>query len=624
MSNEITTNRNWFVDLLKACWGVLNFTRKAILNIIFIILAVLFFAAMSSKKEQPIVFENNSVLELRLNGTLVEEKAFVDPYGEVLRDAMGDSSDRKEILLTDVMNALDYAAEDPKITMVLLDLQGLSPAGLSKLQEVAIAIKRFKETSEKPVVVYGDYFTQDQYYLAAHADHVFLHPMGSILMTGYNRHRTYYKSALEKLKVTSHIFRVGTFKSAIEPYIRDDMSAAAKEANTQWLSQLWNIYKADVSEQRDLTGDNFDDTLSGFLDKFKTVNGSFANLAKINNWVDNLMTHQEFDAYLKEQLETEEETKISFNKYLSYVGQQLPTLSKDRVGIVVASGTIYDGHAKPGEIGGYSTAALLKRARLDDNVKAIVLRVDSGGGSAFASEIIRNEIEAIKAAGKPIVTSMSSVAASGGYWIAASTDEIWAAPTTITCSIGIFGMFLTFEDSLAELGIFSDGVGTSEMGNINIATKLPNQMSDIIQLSIENGYRQFLQLVANERNMTVEEVDNIAQGRVWSGVTAKEHGLVDKLGYFDDAIAAAAEKANLTDYTISTIKAPAKGFEKIIQEFLGMANIDSSDLLTDVAANQPSGLAKVLKAIIGDATKWVKFNDPKHAYVYCLECEAIN
>lgn len=623
MSSEITTNKNWFFDLIRACWGVLNFTRKAILNIIFIILAVIIFGAISSKKDQPIIFSDNSVLELKLVGDIVEEKAVVDPYAELMNDALGATNTRKELLLTDILNAIDFAANDKKITMLKLDLHGLQNAGLSKLQEVANAIKRFKETSGKPVVAYGDFFTQSQYYLASHADTVILHPMGSIILDGFGRYNTYYKSALEKLNVNSHIFRVGTFKSAIEPYIRDDMSEAAKEANSQWLNELWDMYKADVANQRDLNESHFDEKLSIFYDKFKSVDGDFSDLALTNKWIDMVMTHQEFDAFMKQELNASKVNVITLNKYLDFVDQTFPVLNADKVAIVVASGTIYDGNAKPGEIGGHSTAKLLKDARLDDSVKAIVLRVDSPGGSAFASEIIRNEIEAIKASGKPIVTSMSTLAASGGYWIAASTDKIWASPSTITGSIGIFGMFLTYEETLAKLGVYTDGVGTTELAGLSSARKLPSEMKNIIQLSIENGYRQFLNLVSQERDMTVKEVDKIAQGRVWSGQTAKELGLVDELGYFDDAIKGAAELAGIEDYSVITIQEPVVGFDKIIQEFLGMAKVVLPTPTLQVSDNRPNPFSSLVNKMWNEATGWLKFNDPKHMYIYCIECEAL-
>ena len=621
MPNEISKNKNWFLDIVKACWGVLNFTRKAVLNIIFIILAFLIIGALSfENKEKPIIFADNSVLELKLTGEIVEEKRFVDPYSEILNDAVGGNSDNPEMLLTDILNAIDAAAEDDKVVMLKLNLHGLFNSSMTHLQEVGIALKRFKETSDKPIIAYGDYYTQSQYYLAAHADEIVMNPMGSVMLDGFGRYTMYFKDALEKLKITSHVFRVGTFKSAVEPYTRNDMSEEAKEANKQWLSVLWDHYKNDVGELRQLNDENFDETLAEFLASFKEAGGDFARYAIANNLVDSLMTHQEFDEYLKARLDTSKPKVIALNDYLNFVDQKLPTLSSQKIAIIVANGTIYDGNKKPGEIGGHSTAELLKMAREDDSVKSVVLRVNSPGGSVFASEIIRNEVEAIRAAGKPVVASMSSMAASGGYWISASADEIWASPTTITGSIGIFGMFMTYENALGHIGVNTDGVGTTEIAGFSVTRALPEQLGQIIQLSIEQGYNEFLRLVATKRNMTIEEVDRIAQGRVWSGQTAKEHGLVDELGYLDDAIAAAARLANLEDYTVETIQKPAKGFDKIIQELLGVAQ---TTLGYEPEPQPTSKLKSVIGMVFNQTSQWLEFNDPNHVYIYCLECTAV-
>ena len=398
------------------------------------------------------------------------------------------------------------------------------------------------------------------------------------------------------------------------------MSEEAKAANRQWLSVLWDHYKRDVAELRQLTDENFDETLEAFLTKFKDAGGDFAQYALSNKLIDSVMTHQEFEAHLKAKLETSEPNVIAFNDYLNFVGQQLVIPAQDKVAIVVANGTIYDGIKKPGSVGGHSTAELLKMAREDKSVKSVVLRVNSPGGSVFASEVIRNEVEALKAAGKPVVASMSSMAASGGYWISASADEIWASPTTITGSIGIFGMFMTYENALGHIGINTDGVGTTEYAGFTMTRALPEKLGQIIQLSIEQGYNEFLTLVATERNMTVEEVDRIAQGRVWSGETAKEHGLIDNLGYLEDAIAAAARLAEIEDYSVETIKKPVKGFDKVIQELLGVAKV-TFGYEPEVA--QPSQLKSVISRVFNQTSEWLEFNDPNHAYIYCIECTAV-
>lgn len=616
MEKSLPKNKHWLKDLLSACWGAINFTRKAILNIIFLFIAFAIIAGIAANSETPVIVEDNSVLKLNLVGSIVEQKTFVDPYDEVLRGAMGSEDNSPEVLLNDILEVIKKAENDPKITALLLDLHGLFGSGMSKLQEVGDAITRFKENSGKPVIVYGDYFSQSQYYLASHADKVVLHPMGAIGMDGFGRYRMYYKSALEKLKVNAHIFRVGTFKSAVEPFIRDDMSEQAKLANQEWLGDLWQQYKTTIAANRQVEVSNFDETLDGFLTKFENVKGNFAQFAVQNNWVDELMTRQQFDQYLDDELKAKSKVVTMANYKASLNLQPELTAAPDKVGIVVAQGTIYNGKRNAGEIGGDSTAKLLKQARLDDSVKAVVLRVDSPGGSAFASEIIRNEIEALKAAGKPVIASMSSVAASGGYWISASADEIWASPNTITGSIGIFGMFMTFEKSLSYLGVNTDGVATTEMAGISPTRKLEPQMAQIIQTAIESGYDQFIQLVATERGMSTEAVDNVAQGRVWSGAKAKELGLVDSLGSYSDAIEAAAAKAELADYDVKVITKPLSPMDQLMMDLFAAYAPEPS-------YSNDQSLLKVLVQIGQELSKWTEFNDPAGAYIYCLECDAL-
>lgn len=616
MEKSLPKNKHWLKDLLSACWGVINFTRKAILNIIFLVLAFIIIAGIAANSEAPGVIEDNSILKLNLSGSIVEQKTFVDPYNEVLMGAMGNNNQAPETVLSDVLKVIKKAETDNRISALLLDLHGLSGGGMSKLQEIGEAITAFKANSNKPVIAYGDYYSQTQYYLASHADNVVLHPMGAISMDGFGRYRMYYKSALEKLKVNAHIFRVGTFKSAVEPYIRDDMSEPAKEANQQWLGDLWQQYKTTIATNREVEGTNFDETLTGFLAKFKEVDGNFAQFALQNNWVDQLMTRQQFDQYLDDELKIKSNVVTMASYKASMSLQPDLSASPDKVGIVIAQGTIYNGKRNAGEIGGDSTAKLLKQARLDKSVKAVVLRVDSPGGSAFASEIIRNEIEALKKAGKPVIASMSSLAASGGYWISASADEIWASPSTITGSIGIFGMFMTFEDSLSYLGINTDGVATTEMAGISATRKLDPQMAQVIQTAIESGYDQFLNLVATERNMSVADVDKIAQGRVWSGAKAKELGLVDNLGSYSDAIDAAAAKAELAAYGVKVITKPLSPVDQLMMDLFAAYGPEPS-------YSNNSTLLKVLAQIGQELTKWTEFNDPAGAYIYCLECEAL-
>ncbi len=574
-------------------------------------------------EEGQVKIPQESALTLDLRGNIVIQKVAISPLDEFLEEALEQSNDNPEVLLQDVIYTIENAQQDNRIKALVLNLQGLGSAGLDKLQQIGDAIDRFK-ASGKPVYAIGDYFTQNQYYLASRANHVYLNPEGFMMLEGYNRYRLYFKEALAKLKVSTHIFRVGTYKSAIEPYIRDDMSEAAKESNLAWLTSLWNVYKADVAKARNIELDNFDESLEVFNAKFDEANGDYALYAQQNGWVDALKTRNEIRAELADLVGTNKSTlgynNVSYKNYLKVIKAPFPIVNNtaDKVGIVVAKGTILNGTQKAGTIGGDSTAHMLRRARLDSSVKAVVLYVDSPGGSAFASEIIRQEVELLKEAGKPVVASMSTYAASGGYWISASADQIWASPATITGSIGIFGMFMTFEDTLDYLGVRTDGIGTTDIGALTPTAALKPQMANIIQRSIEHGYDEFISLVAQQRNMTKENVDEIAQGRVWIGQTAKELGLVDELGNLDDATKAAADLAELETYDTKYFEQSLSPREKFWQEIFGIASVWFSDIYFD---SQDSKLIGMFKQLAREFDAVTKLNDPKGVYAFCIYCE---
>jgi protease-4 len=614
---------NWTKSLFIGLWTVLNFTRKLFFNVIFIVIFVGITMAIVNQDGEQLTVKSNSALYLTLNGQLVIEKESVDPFEQFLQESLGSEPDNPEVLVRDVVNVLENAAKDRRIKALVLDLKGLTGGGLDKLRVVAKAIESFKE-SEKPVYAIGDYYSQDQYYLAAQADHVYLNPMGGLLLEGYGRYGLYFKDMLDKLKVTTHIFRVGTYKSAVEPVMRNDMSAEAKEAEKQWLDGYWKQYKEDVAAARGIDVTNFDETANELLSKFEAAGGDFAQYALDNNWVDALKTREEVRQELIELVGEDDNQQginlTAFNTYLKVINPPMPKVKNDldKVAIVVAKGTILDGNQKAGTIGGDSTAQLLRQARLDDNIKAVVLQIDSPGGSAFASEVIRQEILQLRQAGKPVISSMSTYAASGGYWIAASTDKIIASPSTITGSIGVFGMFMTYENSLDYLGIHSDGVGSTDIAGLSSVRALSPAFGQILQRNVENTYGNFLSLVANARDMTVEEVDAVAQGRVWIGEDALELGLVDELGELDDAVAAAAELAELENYDKVYVQRNLSAQELFWKEFFGQA-------MTFVGkwqfANSNSALINEFKRVMGEFTTLNKLNDPKGTYVLCLPCD---
>ena len=626
---------NLFKRIILGIWSLFTLTRSVVLNLIFIVFFLGFITMLGSDVEQ-VTVPNKSALVLNLVGDLVEQQREVNPMDALLLEALDEKEDKPEVLLADVLDVIAKAKIDDRVQILVLQLQGLRSTGLSKLQNIGEALIDFK-TSGKKIVALGDNFSQDQYYLASHAHDIWLNPQGFMLLDGYGRYQMYFKSALEKLSINQHIFRVGTFKSAVEPFIRDNMSNKAKEANAIWLNDLWQQYKEDVAKQRGFSINNFDDNMTDLLSKFTKANSSFAQYALTNNWVDQLKTRAQMRNDLIKMVGINKKgdsyNHIGFTDYLAATTSiiSIEGESTNKVAVIVAKGTILNGTQKPGTIGGDSTAKLLRKARKNNQVKAVVLRVDSPGGSAFASEIIRQEVELLKAAGKPVVASMGTYAASGGYWISAPADKIIAAPSTITGSIGIFGMMMTFEDSLSKLGIYTDGVGTTDIAGFGPTQPLTKGMSQLFQLSINKGYQDFISIVAENRNMTLTEVDTIAQGRVWSGKKAKELGLVDELGNLTDAIVAAAELAKLDKYDTLLIEKEASSRNKFIQKLMGQAqslavtylgfedNTLTSEL-TSLGSVNTKPMTQFINQLQAEFTKMNQFNDPQGMYTLCLAC----
>ena len=612
---------SWTKALFTGLWTVLNFARKLVFNLIFLVLVIGVIIAISSS-EDPISVKPDSALLLQLNGNLVIEKEQADPFSQFMQEAFGEEPENPEVLVRDVVKVLDNAKQDSRIKALILDLSGLQGGGLDKLRTVAAAIDDFK--TGKPVYAIGDYYSQNQYYLAARADHIYLNPMGGVMFEGYGRFGMYFKDMLEKLRITTHIFRVGTYKSAVEPFIRNDMSDAAKEANKLWLDTYWSQYKADVAAARGIDVSNFDEELDVLLNKFEEAGADFAKYALNNGWVDALKTREEVRQELVALVGTDENklgvNVTPFNTYLKAVNPPLPKMgnTKDKVAIVVAKGEILDGNQPAGTIGGDSTARLLRQARLDDTVKAVVLQVDSPGGSSFASEIIRQEVLELQSAGKPVVVSMSTYAASGGYWISAPADKIIASPSTITGSIGVFGMFLTFEDSLEYLGINTDGVASTEIAGMSALRELDPRFGEILQRNVETAYRQFITMVGESRGMSPEAVDKIAQGRVWIGSQALELGLVDELGDLDDAVASAAEIAGLESWETQYVERILSPQEQFWKEFFGQALVWGAKMQF---ADNDSHLMKMVKNLLAETGTVTNLNDPRGVYTLCLQCK---
>ncbi|MFQ2514847.1 signal peptide peptidase SppA [Aeromonas caviae] len=603
--------------LFRSLWHLLNFTRLMLVNLLFllVVLVIVFSVSQSETPSTPI----EGALTLNLSGVLVEQRTQTDPTVQLLRQMDKGDEQPSEIVLSDLLWAIKSAGNDDRIKALVIKPQGLQGASLSKLQEVTAAIDAFKE-SGKPVIAMADYYSQGAYLLAAHADHVLLNQSGAVLIEGLGVYQTYFKSALEKLNITPHVFKVGTYKSFVEPYTRDEMSPESKEANQRWLDQLWQSYVADVAEQREIEPDAVAPNKDHFLELLRKAGGNAASYALDNGLVDQLATRDEMtQAVIKEVGEADDHgwKGVGLKEYLAAIPEQYPQSGKDEVGLITASGAIMDGVQPAGTIGGDSLADLLAEARRDDQVKAVVLRVDSPGGSAFAAEQIRAELLALKQAGKPVVISMGSYAASGGYWISADADKIFASPTTLTGSIGVFGMFATIDKALSQYGVHTDGVGTTDFVGVGLTRALPGHVGEAIQLSVEDTYQRFVGLVGKGRGLSPEEAEKAAEGRVWTGQDAKALGLVDEFGNLDDALKAAADLANLKSWQVTPIAPEESARDKFLRELFDSS---AQALAPHLQSWLPTGLGKALLEMNRTLDPLTRFNDPQGTYAFCPVC----
>ncbi|MBL0663227.1 MULTISPECIES: signal peptide peptidase SppA [Aeromonas] len=603
--------------LFRSLWRLLNFTRLMLVNLLFllVVLVIVFSVSQSETPSTPI----EGALTLNLSGVLVEQRTQTDPTVQLLRQMDKGEEQPSEIVLSDLLWAIKSAGNDDRIKALVIKPQGLQGASLSKLQEVTAAIDAFKE-SGKPVIAMADYYSQGAYLLAAHADHVLLNQSGAVLIEGLGVYQTYFKSALEKLNITPHVFKVGTYKSFVEPYTRDEMSPESKEANQRWLDQLWQSYVADVAEQREIEPDAVAPNKDHFLELLRKAGGNAASYALDNGLVDQLATRDEMtQAVIKEVGEADDHgwKGVGLKEYLAAIPEQYPQSGKDEVGLITASGAIMDGVQPAGTIGGDSLADLLAEARRDDQVKAVVLRVDSPGGSAFAAEQIRAELLALKQAGKPVVISMGSYAASGGYWISADADKIFASPTTLTGSIGVFGMFATIDKALSQYGVHTDGVGTTDFVGVGLTRALPDHVGEAIQLSVEDTYQRFVGLVGKGRGLSPEEAEKAAEGRVWTGQDAKALGLVDEFGNLDDALKAAADLANLKSWQVTPIAPEESARDKFLRELFDSS---AQALAPHLQSWLPAGLGKALLEMNRTLDPLTRFNDPQGTYAFCPVC----
>jgi protease-4 len=531
-----------------------------------------------------------------------------------------------EILVRDVIEAIDTARTDKRITHIILKTGNLDGGGLSKLQEIGIALKQFSATG-KPIISMADGFTQSQYFLAAHADEIMLNPLGSVMLTGLDSYRSYFKDALDQLKITMNIFRVGDYKSAVEPLIRNNMSPQVKEEARVLLGDLWQVYTNEVESLRKLNAGSINNYANNLPELLAAKQGDTAALAKSVGLVDTIADRSAMREYLVANIAGQDEhfNSIDMNSYLinTRLVAQSKVAKKDSVAVVVASGPIMDGQQPEGNIGGDTLAEIFSSLGDEEQIKSVVLRIDSGGGSAFASEIIREAITDLQGRNIPVVVSMGSVAASGGYWIAADADHIIAMPSTITGSIGVFGIIPTIDKSLAALGVYSDGVGTTKSAGMwAIDRPLSEQTKTVVQMGVDNIYDQFVTLVAEGRDSTPEDVHSIAQGQVWSGNQALENGLIDELGDLNAAIEVAADLANLDDYRIDYIRKEMSPIELLLTQLNTNARhyARKLGLSGEIESISKNNLQFYINKITAPLTRIEQLNDPRGIYLFCEKC----
>lgn len=607
--------------VFELLWRGLDGLRKVLHLIVLLFLFALVLAAF--RERVPIV-PAQAALVIAPQGALVEELS-----GDAFDRAVGEiTGDREpEALVPDIVEAIRAAAKDDRIDALVLETEDLTGGGLAKLRAIARAIEEFRAAGKK-VYAHGEYVTQTQYYLMAQADEAYLEPQGAVGVDGFSVYSPFLKGGLDKLGVSVSVFRSGAYKSLGEPFTRTDMSPEVKAETQEWLGALWLAYAEGVAQPRGLEPAGVNRYVEQAVPLLRETNGDAALMAEKARLVTGRKTRQEFEARVAEVVGPDEDERafaaIDQDSYLAAVRSErvLERHPAGHVAVVTATGEILDGSGSPGTIGADTLSAVLENVRHDDDVKAVVLRIDSPGGSVLASELIRQRVAALREAGKPVVASFSTVAASGGYYIATAADEIWAEPTTITGSIGVIAIVPTFEGLLGKLGVGFDGVATSKLAEAaRLDRELSPEIRELLQLGVDQQYRHFLQLVAESRGKTVEQADELAQGRTWLGTRAKEVGLVDELGGLDEAVKAAARLAKLQEgqYGIDRREQPMSWREVLIRD-LGAIALHAARRIGLVDRTPPLA-SRTLAAVERELGRIAALNDPRNLYFLCTACE---
>jgi protease IV len=607
---------HFFGRFFYGIWRGLDVLRRCLH---LLLLLALFGIVIGALRQATPRLPEKAALVVRPSGDIVEQLSG-QPIERALNQAQGEGE--PQTLLWDLTTAIRAAASDPRITVLVIDTDDMGTAGQAKLEELAAAIAAFRHSGKK-IIARGTYFLQNQYYLAAQADEVYLDPFGFVLLDGYDRYRMFFKDALDKLSIDMHLFRAGKFKSAAETFTRRDMSAEDREESDAYLQALWRGYRTAVASARNLKAEAIAQYADSYVSTVAAAGGDTAKVAKASGLVTGLKTQQEVEDQLIDLAGADSAGKsyrqVSVADYLRATHAEDKQRGKGQaVGVIIASGEILDGKQPPGTVGGESTALLLREARQDDDIRAVVLRIDSPGGSVLASEQIYREVQALKKDGKPVVVSMGDVAASGGYYIAAAADQIIASPNTITGSIGVFAGIPTFSRSLGKLGINVDGIGTTPLSG---ATQLDRPMSAdagrLVQITVDHAYEEFLARVAKGRGKTREAIDAIAQGRVWSGMDARQQGLVDRLGNYNDAVLEAATRAGLkAGYGVRRIEPELSWAQQLLFQVRSTGERMLERI--GVARSGAAQLVQRLKPLDLELARWARLSSPNSIYAYCF------
>lgn len=612
------------LKILKLFYRIFRYIRECLINLFFILFILLLLPAISlfsSDNSQKPIFTQGA-LRLNLDGYLADNREEFTDFYRLLQSELG-SAEPVKISTFDVVQAISKARNDPQITGIVLDLSYLQDADFSSLDFIGNELKNF-QTSGKPVIAVGDQYSQKQYYLASFADEIYLNKAGFISLQGLNYSNLYFKTLLDKIEAEPHIFRVGTYKSAVEPFLRDDMSSEAKHNAHIWLNQIWQQTVQTIANNRQISAEEIHLNPTIYLEKYKQAKGNDAQFAFNQKWITELSTNQEIQNKLISQFGENSEGDYNHIEFLDYtytLSDRFSEIYDPKIAVINIEGTITTGESDQIHVGSETTMKLLQKARADKNVEGLILRINSPGGSAIASELIRQEVEEFQNTGRPVVTSMGGIAASGGYWIAATSDKIIASPNTITGSIGIFGLALTFEKTAKNLGVSEDGVSTSILAQQSSLKTLSKEQSDILQVSIENGYDRFLELISRGRKIPKDKVNEIAQGKIWTGEDALKYDLVDELGDFNTAYSVLSDLINQKREKANKGKANQFGLQWFAEEDDSLFGKFTRDFKIQLQINIANWVnLPFLKESQKQLDLLSRIQDPKRLYLYCLNC----